>query len=237
MATVQIRRRGNGKIIFEHTCEGNSVKVTLEHGVETGIYFADADLDGARLDGASLDGARLDGASLVGARLDGASLDGASLVGARLDGASLDGASLVGASLVGARLDGASLDGASLVGASLDGASLDGVSLADASLVGASLDGASLDGASLVGARLVGARLVGARLDVRVPPTGSHDFIAEILLRENHKYSREVAGIVLISRDWCWADFLNYFSKSKIAWAKQVLCSKWSVFEKKFGVK
>ena len=202
MATVQIRRRGNGKIIFEHTCEGNSVKVTLEHGVETGIYFADADLDGARLDGASLDGARLDGASLVGARLDGASLDGASLVGA-----------------------------------SLDGASLDGVSLADASLVGASLDGASLDGASLVGARLVGARLVGARLDVRVPPTGSHDFIAEILLRENHKYSREVAGIVLISRDWCWADFLNYFSKSKIAWAKQVLCSKWSVFEKKFGVK
>ncbi|MCA9404764.1 MAG: pentapeptide repeat-containing protein [Candidatus Omnitrophica bacterium] len=147
MATVQIRRRGNGKIIFEHTCEGNSVKVTLEHGVETGIYFADADLDGARLDGASLDGARL------------------------------------------------------------------------------------------VGARLVGASLVGARLDVRVPPTGSHDFIAEILLRENHKYSREVAGIVLISRDWCWADFLNYFSKSKIAWAKQVLCSKWSVFEKKFGVK
>ena len=150
--TVQIRRWDNGKIIFEHTCVENSVKVTLEHGVAAGVFF-------------------------VCARLDGADL------------------------------------------------------------VGTSLYRASLDGADLVGASLNRARLDGASLNVASPPTNSHDFIAEILLRENHKYSREVAGIVLISRDWCWADFLNYFSKSKIAWAKQVLCSKWSVFEKKFGVK
>ncbi len=109
----------------------------------------------------------------------------ASLVGARLIGARLDGASLVGASLVGARLDGASLDGASLVGASLVGASL----------VGASLDGASLDGASLVGASL---------------SWQSHSLIGELLFRAAGQdiEKRKVSGLISLSRDWCWKDFL-----------------------------
>jgi hypothetical protein len=135
---------------------------------------------------------------------------GASLDGARLDGASLDGASLVDARLDGARLDGASLDGASLVDARLDGARLDG-----ASLVGASLVGARLDGASLVGARLDGARL----------NWSSHDLLAELLLRLAGKNiaHRSAAGLVLVSRDWCWGDFAPHLQFTDGQWLRESL--------------
>ena len=92
--------------------------------------------------------------------------------------------------------------GASLAGASLAGANLDG-----ASLVGASLDGASLVSASLDGASLYRANLNGASLDgVKNPPIDSHDFWAELLLRAagDDLRRRMVAGLVLVSRDWCW---------------------------------
>ncbi|HEV3343078.1 MAG TPA: pentapeptide repeat-containing protein [Pirellulales bacterium] len=106
---------------------------------------------------------------------------GVDLKYASLDGASLDGARLDGASLDGARLDGASLDGARLVGARLDGARLVG-----ASLVGASLDGASLE-------------------------WSSRDLIAKILCQAagDDIEKRKVAGLILVSRDWCWDQFLE----------------------------
>jgi len=139
---IQIKSRFNSSVLFDHTCENNTLKITLEAAVKIGARLVGANLDGAILDRARLVGANLDGASLVGANLVGASLDRASLVGANLDGASLDGVSLVGASLVGARLD-----RASLIGSRLDGSNL----------VGSSFDGSRLDGASLIGASLVGA--------------------------------------------------------------------------------
>ncbi|MDZ4056833.1 MAG: pentapeptide repeat-containing protein [Polynucleobacter sp.] len=129
---IQITCRFSAKVLFEHTCENNSLKLTLEAAV-----LARANLGGANLGGANLGGANLDGANLGGANLDGAYLGGANLDGANLDGANLGGANLGGANLDGAYLGGANLDGANLGGANLDGAYLGGAYLGgDKTLIG-----------------------------------------------------------------------------------------------------
>jgi uncharacterized protein YjbI with pentapeptide repeats len=83
---IEIKHRIDGKIIFAHDCENNTIKLTVEAAVKAKVSLAYASLAYARLDGASLVGARLVGASLVGARLVGARLVGARLVGASLVG-------------------------------------------------------------------------------------------------------------------------------------------------------
>ena len=67
------------------------------------------------------------------------------------------------------------------------------------------LRGADLSGADLSGADLRGADLSGASLNWQ-----SHALIAEILFRKagDDIARRMVAGLVLISRDWCWNQFL-----------------------------
>ena len=82
------------------------------------------------------------------------------------------------------------------------------MSMADlygANLYGANLSGADLSGASLYGASLYGASLYGAAR----PPMQSHDFWAQLLLRAagDDLHRRMVAGLVLVSRDWCWNRF------------------------------
>jgi len=113
--------------------------------------------------------------------------------------------------------DGASLDGASLEGALLNRALLNG-----ASLNGVSLEGAWLNRAWLNRALLNGASLEGARLNWQ-----SHDLIAEILRRAagNVVAKRSLAGLVLISRDWCWDEFLA-IDHSEREWALDEL-RKW----------
>ena len=66
METIQIKSWLSGKVLFEHTQEGNSVSITLQAGIKAGAnlagaYLARANLDGANLAGANLDGANLDG--------------------------------------------------------------------------------------------------------------------------------------------------------------------------------
>ena len=103
-------------------------------------------------------------------------------------------------------LEGAYLEGADLRGAYLEGADLRGAYLEGAYLEGVYLEGADLRGASLRGANLYGANLEGATINWR-----SHDLIAELLLRwsGDDVEKRKVAGLVLVSRDWCWKDFLK----------------------------
>ena len=96
METIQIKSWLSGKVLFEHTQEGNSVSITLQAGIKAGAnlagaYLARANLDGANLAGAYLARAYLARANLARANLDGANLDGANLAGANLDGANLDG--------------------------------------------------------------------------------------------------------------------------------------------------
>ena len=81
---IQIKSRFTGTVLFEHDCEGNSVRLTLELAIKIGANLIDANLIGANLIGADLSGAYLSGANLSRAYLIGADLSGADLIGANL---------------------------------------------------------------------------------------------------------------------------------------------------------
>ncbi len=139
-------------------------------------------------------------------------------------------AHLYRADLVGANLNSANLGGANLGGANLRGANLRGANLRGANLYGANLRGADLYGANLGYADLGYANLYGANLrDAKNIPTSSHDAIAEMLRRAaGSRYDRrQIAGLVLISRDWCWSDFrriaLAHWSLGLRRWVVETL--------------
>ena len=90
------------------------------------------------------------------------------------------------------------------------GANLTGAKLRWADLRGAFLRGADLREADLSGADLSGAFLRRADLSGAVVSWQSHDMIAEILRRAaaDNPARRMLAGLILISRDWCWDKFL-----------------------------
>ena len=102
-------------------------------------------------------------------------------------------------------LSGLDLSGADLRGANLRWANLSGAYLRWANLSEANLSGANLSGADLSGADLSGADLSGATINWQ-----SHDLIAVILRRAaaDDVQRRMLAGLILISRDWCWEKFL-----------------------------
>ncbi len=140
-----------------------------------------------------------------------------------VEGETLRGADLGDADLGGADLYGADLYGADLTGADLRGADLGGAHLRGAELRGAFLCGAELDGARLRGAYLRGAYLRGAR-----GWWHSHDVIAELLRRAagDDPHRRAYAGLVLVSRDWCWGVWKSRMRESApelSEWARRVL--------------
>jgi hypothetical protein len=97
-------------------------------------------------------------------------------------------------------------EGANLYGADLSGADLSDAYLRGANLYGAYLRGAYLRGADLSGADLSGADLSGAKVNWQ-----SHAIISEILRQAagDDVQKRMVAGLILISTDWCWDKFLS----------------------------
>ena len=81
---IEIRSRRNGKLLFAHEAENNTLKITLEAAVRARAYLDGAYLARANLAGANLARAYLDGANLAGANLDGANLaNGEKLKGER----------------------------------------------------------------------------------------------------------------------------------------------------------
>ena len=94
----------------------------------------------------------------------------------------------------------------SLRGANLRGADLRGANLRFADLRFADLSGADLRGAGLYNANLYNANLSGADLNWQ-----SHDLISATLFAaaEQDIEKRKVAGLILVSRDWCWKDLLK----------------------------
>jgi hypothetical protein len=164
MMKIEIKYRFTDNVLFEHTEENNTKRLTLEAAVAAR----------SNLGGAYLEGAYLAHANLAGAYLEGAYLAHASLAHANLKGASLAHANFVGAHLEGAYLEGANLKGASLAHANLVGAYLKGANLAHANLAGAYLEGAYLEGANLEGAFLDDdACLIGERPILQIGPIGS----------------------------------------------------------------
>jgi hypothetical protein len=144
MNSITLNRKYTGGVLFAHTCDGNTIKITVEAAVRAGISLHSADLRSADLTRANLSGADLRSADLSGADLSGADLSGADLSGADLSGADLSGANLSGADLSGANLSGADLSGANLSGADLSGADLRSANLTLAGLTGATIKGIPL---------------------------------------------------------------------------------------------
>ena len=181
-----------------------------------------------KCDAGSMKGA-VEKAVANGADLSGANLRGASLFGANLSGADLFGADLRDADLRDADLSGADLRDADLRGADLSDANLFGADLRDANLRGADLSGADLSGANLRGANLFGADLRDADLSGATINWQSHDLISELLLRAagDDIARRKVAGLILVSRDWCWGKFLaiesGQIESGQHEWALSVL--------------
>ena len=136
----------------------------------------------------------------------------------------LEGAYLEGADLRRANLKEADLCRADLRGANLWGADLREAYLKEADLGGADLRGADLRGADLWGASLRGADLEGACFNRAHINWQSHDLIAEILRQAagSNISRRGVAGIILLSPELCWKDFLQLEHCEK-AWAVETL--------------
>ena len=91
--TIQIKST-SGYVLYEHTCDDNSVKKTVEEAVKNNVslsvaYLCGTDLSGAYLRGANLSGANLHSSYLCDADLSGSYLSGADLREANLDGADL----------------------------------------------------------------------------------------------------------------------------------------------------
>jgi hypothetical protein len=104
-------------------------------------------------------------------------------------------------SLVRADLYGADLRGADLRGADLRSADLRSADLRSADLRSADLRSADLRSADLYGANLYGVR----------GPWESHPVLAEILRAAagSDPLRRMAAGLILVSPDWCWDQFLR----------------------------
>ena len=111
-------------VLFEHTCENNTLLKTLKEALKEDIDLKYVNLSGAKLSNANLRDANLCGADLRDAELSSANLLGANLSSAYLRGANLCGADLIDADLRDANLRDANLRGADLRGANLCGADL-----------------------------------------------------------------------------------------------------------------
>jgi uncharacterized protein YjbI with pentapeptide repeats len=106
---IEIKNRFNGKVLFIHDQENNSIKATLEAAIKVGADLSNADLRGICLRGVYLRGVYLRGVDLSDADLRDADLRGAYLGYAKLRGANLSNADLSGANLHDTDLAGVNL--------------------------------------------------------------------------------------------------------------------------------
>ena len=91
---IEIKSRWSSSVLFSFETEKNSIRLTIEAGVQQGADLRGADLRGANLRGADLYGANLYDADLRGANLCRTNLRSTDLYGADLRGADLRGAKI-----------------------------------------------------------------------------------------------------------------------------------------------
>src|SRR6478735_3084522 len=78
--TIEIKSWLSGKVLFSHTCEGNSIKVTLAAGIAVKANLSYADLRSANLRSANLRSANLRSADLRSANLRSATGNGQEVI-------------------------------------------------------------------------------------------------------------------------------------------------------------
>ena len=49
MKTIEIKRKITGNVLFSHTCEDNTIKITVEKAIESGANLSEANLRGASI--------------------------------------------------------------------------------------------------------------------------------------------------------------------------------------------
>ncbi len=100
-----------------------------------------------------------------------------------------------------------------------------GANLRGADLRGTYLCGANLRAVDLRGAYLCGANLRAANIRDTIIEWQSHDLIAELLMQAagDQVDRRCIAGLVLVSRDWCWDDFAEKLTNAQRTWAVSAL--------------
>lgn len=178
MPKITIKKRWSNAVLFE--ADADDIREALYQAIKARVDLRAADLRGARL---------------VGLHLPEACLPQVDFRGADLARAAFSRADLHGANFNGARLHEADFENAALAGASF----------ARAELHAARLRGTDLGKSDFEGAELVKADFTGAIL-----PWQSHDVLAELLRRAARRdvAKLKVAGLVLVSRDRCWGDFV-----------------------------
>ena len=122
MNKIIIRNRFDGSVIFEHECENNTIKITVEQALRKEVSLYSADLRSADLSSADLYSADLRSADLSSADLSSADLRSANLSSADLRSADLSSADLRSANLSSADLRSADLRSADLRSANLSSA-------------------------------------------------------------------------------------------------------------------
>lgn len=138
--TINIKRWDTKEIIFSHTCEGNTEKITVKEAVKQKVSLAYADLRHFDLSDVVVSDIDLSHADLTLANFYN------SIMGfAKLDNTELGGAILAKTNLRFSDLTGANLSGADLSDADLSHSNLSNVNLLDAALFNTYLDGSIVD--------------------------------------------------------------------------------------------
>jgi hypothetical protein len=104
MKKIQILNRYNDSVIYEHECENNTIKTTVEKSIKEKIPLSYANLSNADLSNANLSNANLSNANLYNANLSYANLRSADLYNANLRSADLYNADLSNTDLSNADL-------------------------------------------------------------------------------------------------------------------------------------
>lgn len=122
-------------------------------------------------------------------------------------------------------LAGANLTGVDLRRVDLRNANLRNANLRNADLYYANLAGANFYSADLTDADLRNTNLARANLDGSVMNWDDRDLIAARLFGAagDNVQSRMVAGLILISKDWCWNTFLRLENVPASEWALDTL--------------
>jgi len=146
----------------------------------------------------------LSGANMSGMNLTGFDLSSCDLSRTNLRDAVLDGVNALYTDFTAADFRGASMEHANLLTANLSHTDLREASLAWSDLGLARLDGADARDSAFDYTNLTGANISDMSIDY-----WSRELVAHVLLNAagNDIAKQSLAGLVLISRNWCWEKF------------------------------
>lgn len=154
-STIVIKHYYTGKVLFAHTCEGNTQRITVERAVSQDVSLRYADLSGFDLSNANLFGADLYNAFLREANLWGADLRDTDCRHATFEGAVCDSAYFNNSLLWVTSFLRASCRGTSFIGCAADNSFFREANLEDADFANTSLRGADMRGATTFRASFV----------------------------------------------------------------------------------